>query len=220
MLAVSRNKPEPPVRVEAIGDSTWRVGSTRFAYVPVVDDHAMQNCMLLALDSPRFTVIVSGNHEVLVRWTLKQALGDRSPQVFSIANFIRWRTSIASQESRLPIDQTMVELVRRYNETVLAKVADRSILVDIPCNPASLVKTTYVQIPTYDPESEDEYDYGRPKAVAVQEVDGLRVVMGDPDDEGAPDVLIERAVDLWRVFVHPNRGDPLCIIEIRKDREQ
>ncbi len=111
----------------------------------------------------------------------------------------------------------MVALLRHYNQRLLEEVADRSILVDIPCNPASLVKTAYVQIPTYDPESDEEYDYGRPNEVAVQEVDGLRVVMGDPDDESAPDVLIERAVDLWRVFVHPDRGDPLCIIEIRKN---
>ena len=80
------------------------------------------------------------------------------------------------------------------------------------------METTQIQIPTYDPDGEVEYDYTRPYTLTLQEVEGLRVVMGDPDDEAAPDVSIERAVDLWRVFVTPDRGDALCIIEIRRDR--
>ena len=40
--------------------------------------------------------------------------------------------------------------------------------------------------------------------------------MGDPDDEGAAERLIERDVGLWRIFVHPDRGDPLCVIEIER----
>lgn len=80
------------------------------------------------------------------------------------------------------------------------------------------MKTTRIEIPTYDPESKSEYDYTRPYALTLQEVDGLRVVMGDPDDKDAPDVSIEHAVDRWRIIVHPNRGDPLCIIEIHKGR--
>ena len=78
------------------------------------------------------------------------------------------------------------------------------------------MKTTQIEIPTYDPDSDVEYDYGKRYTLTLQEVEGLRVVMGDPDDEDAPDVLIERAVDMWRVFVHPDRTDPLCIIEIRR----
>jgi hypothetical protein len=75
-----------------------------------------------------------------------------------------------------------------------------------------------IDVPTYDPGSEAEYDYTRCHTLTLQEADGLRVVMGEPDDDDAPDVLIERAVDMWRVFVHPDRSDPLCIIEIRKGR--
>jgi hypothetical protein len=80
------------------------------------------------------------------------------------------------------------------------------------------METTRIQIPTYDPDGDVEFDYARPHTLTLQDADGLRVVMGDLDDETAPDVQIERAVDLWRVFVQPDRGDSLCIIEIRKDR--
>lgn len=80
------------------------------------------------------------------------------------------------------------------------------------------METTHIQIPTYDPDGGVEYDYTRPHELTLQEVDGLRVVMGDPNDEAAPDVIIERTSDLWRVFVHPDRGNALCIIEIRRDR--
>ncbi len=80
------------------------------------------------------------------------------------------------------------------------------------------METTQIQIPTYDPDGEVEYDYTRPHTLTLQEVEGLRVVLGDPNDVAAPDVSIERAADLWRVFVTPDRGNALCIIEIRRDR--
>jgi hypothetical protein len=80
------------------------------------------------------------------------------------------------------------------------------------------MKTAYVNVPTYDPECDEEYDYARLHTVAIQRADGVRVIMGDPKDDLAPDVLIERAVDLWRVVVHPDAGDPLCMIEIRRYR--
>ena len=52
----------------------------------------------------------------------------------------------------------------------------------------SPIKSTYIRIPTYDPECEAEYDYARSHTVAVQKVDGVRLVMGGVDDDFAPDV--------------------------------
>lgn len=80
------------------------------------------------------------------------------------------------------------------------------------------MKTTYIRVPTYDPEGEAEYDHARSHILTIEDVEGLRVVMGDAKDESAPDVLIERAVGLWRLFVHADAGDPLCVIEIRRFR--
>lgn len=80
------------------------------------------------------------------------------------------------------------------------------------------MKTTKIEIPTYNPDAEVECDFNNCYELTLQEAEGLRVVMGDPDDNDAPDVLIERAADKWRVFVHPDRSDPLCIIEIQKGR--
>lgn len=80
------------------------------------------------------------------------------------------------------------------------------------------MKTTQIEIPTYEPDSEVEYDYTRAHTLTLLAAGGLRIVMGDPEDDRAPDVLIERARDAWRVFVHPNPGDPLCIIEFREER--
>ena len=78
--------------------------------------------------------------------------------------------------------------------------------------------TIRIDIPTYDPNSDVEYDYGKPYTLTLREEEGLRVFMGDPSDEDSPDVVIERAVDLWRVFVHADRSDPLCIVEVREGR--
>jgi hypothetical protein len=80
------------------------------------------------------------------------------------------------------------------------------------------MKTTQIEVATYDPDSKSEYDYSRRHKLTLQEVDGLRIVMGEPDDKDAPDVFIEHAVGIWRVVVHPNAGDPLCIVEIGDGR--
>ena len=80
------------------------------------------------------------------------------------------------------------------------------------------MKMAQIEIPTYDPDADVEYDYAKPQTLTLQEVDGLRVVMGDPNDDSSPDVVIERAAGMWRVFVHADRTDPLCVIEIREGR--
>jgi hypothetical protein len=108
------------------------------------------------------------------------------------------------------------ELLDRYNKMVVERRNDDRLLVEIPT--PTVYRTMRVRVPTYDPDGPIEYDYNRTECVTLQEVDGIRAVMGNPTDRDSPDVLIERGVGLWRVFVHPNKGDPLCIIEIRSDR--
>jgi hypothetical protein len=108
------------------------------------------------------------------------------------------------------------ELLDRYNRLVVDRGGDDRLLVAIP--PPTVYRTVDLRVPTYDPDGAIEYDYNRTENLTLQELDGLRAVMGNPADPDSPDVLIERAVGLWRVFVHPNNGDPLCIIEIRSDR--
>ena len=78
--------------------------------------------------------------------------------------------------------------------------------------------TIKIEIPTYDPNSQVEYDYAKPHTLTLREEEGLRVFMGDPSDEDAPDVVIERGLGLWRIFVHADRTDPLCVVEIGRDR--
>jgi hypothetical protein len=78
--------------------------------------------------------------------------------------------------------------------------------------------TIKIDIPTYDPNSKVEYDYAKPRTLTIKEEEGVRVFMGDPSDEDTPDIVVERAVDLWRVFIHADRSDPLCVVEVRKGR--
>ncbi|MBN1514060.1 MAG: hypothetical protein JXB13_18730 [Phycisphaerae bacterium] len=68
-------------------------------------------------------------------------------------------------------------------------------------------------IPTYHPETQ-ACDESRPQVLNLHKATGLRVILGEPGAADAPDVLIERAADRWRLFVHANSGDPLCIVEI------
>lgn len=73
-------------------------------------------------------------------------------------------------------------------------------------------------IPTFVDAEEDEakrYDWSRPHDVRVRaDLGGVRVILGDSKNPDSPDVLIERTPDRWRIFVHPDEGDPVCIIEV------
>jgi len=68
-------------------------------------------------------------------------------------------------------------------------------------------------IPTYNDQQEEPCDYSRPNLVTLRQETGLRVILGDPDDGNAPDLLIERTPDRWRIIVHPDSSDPMCVIE-------
>ena len=76
------------------------------------------------------------------------------------------------------------------------------------------MQTTQVQIPIYDPSSDKDFDQSRMHTITLEQSGGLRIILGYPNDNTAPDILIERATDHWRVSVHPACTDPMCIIEI------
>jgi len=113
-------------------------------------------------------------------------------------------------------DSCLLDLLVRYNRMIADAGNDNRLLVETPF--ARDHRAMKVPVPTYDPEGIVEYDFNRSHYVTIQEAGGLRAVMGDPNDRDSPDVFIERAVGLWRVCVHPNDGDPLCVIEIRSER--
>jgi len=62
-------------------------------------------------------------------------------------------------------------------------------------------------VPTYNAKLHpDQEDFGPPVVpVLVQEVDGVRVVLGGEDinDTSKPDILIERHSNGWMIFLHP-----------------
>lgn len=71
-----------------------------------------------------------------------------------------------------------------------------------------------LDVPTYDPDSEKEWDWSRAREVTIADELGLRVIMGDPVNVDSPNVCVERAADRWRLFIHIDGGDPFCYIEI------
>jgi hypothetical protein len=79
------------------------------------------------------------------------------------------------------------------------------------------MKTTYVTIPVFEPDLEAEPDYSRQFMITLEVASGFRAIMGAPSAAETPDVLIERGESMWRVFVHPDAGDPVVIVEIGND---
>lgn len=74
------------------------------------------------------------------------------------------------------------------------------------------IRKMVIEIPTYDAEGPVEYDQRRSASLILNEEDGLRVTMGE--EPNAPDVVFEKTVNGWRLFVRADqRDEEMCFIE-------
>lgn len=73
-------------------------------------------------------------------------------------------------------------------------------------------------VPVYVGQPGVDFSQTEKDMLYLYEEGGLRVCLGGPrESQDRPDVTIERAVDCWRVFIHPSNGDPDYVIEIRPE---
>jgi hypothetical protein len=138
------------------------------------------------------------------------------PELRLQAELLRNLIAASLESSVERTDSPTRDLLLRYNKRIADSSGDDRLLVGIP-NPTTY-RTIAFRVPTYDPDGPVEHDYNRTENVTLKEEHGLRAIMGNPDSLYAPNLLIERAVGLWRLIVHADAGDPLCIIEFTLGR--
>ena len=80
------------------------------------------------------------------------------------------------------------------------------------------METLKFALSTFDPRIEDCFDDKRLAEVTLRYSRNLRIILGDPDDDSSPDLLVEKAIGQWKIFVHPGETDPICLIRISQRR--
>ncbi len=121
----------PPLTLETIRKSAWRISSIHYIYLPANDDDAISTCMRLARSS-EVTAILPRRHERLKRGLLQAALRHRTPNIWSFDTFISWRTTSATIDQEWPPGRAVIELLSAYNRRVTAAGASSAILVQVP----------------------------------------------------------------------------------------
>jgi hypothetical protein len=121
----------PPLTVEMLRRSTWRVSSIHYIYLPANDDTAMSDCLKLARSSA-VIAIVPRRHERLKRRVLMATLRGRAPCIWSFDAFISWRTLSATIDQGWPSGQAILELLSAYNRRITTAHARDLMLARLP----------------------------------------------------------------------------------------
>ena len=121
----------PPLTLETVRRSTWRISSIHYIYLPANDDVAISTCIKLTRSS-EVTAILPRRHERLKRQLLRGALHDRAPNIWSFDAFISWRTTSATIDQEWPPGKAILELLSAYNRRITAAGGSSAILVQVP----------------------------------------------------------------------------------------
>lgn len=122
---------QPPLTLEMVSKSTWRISSLHYIYLPANDDTVMNACIELARSS-KVTAIMPRRHEKLKRQLLSAVLGGRTPNIWSIDGFISWRTTSATIDREWPPGPAVLELLNAYNRRIAAAGGSSAMQVQIP----------------------------------------------------------------------------------------
>lgn len=121
----------PPLTVETLRKSTWKISSIHYIYLSADDDVALSTCLKLA-QSSAVTAILPRRHERLKRRLLLAALRHRAPNIWSFDAFISWRTTSATIDQEWPPGRAVFELLIAYNRRIAAAYGRDAMSVQLP----------------------------------------------------------------------------------------
>lgn len=122
---------QPPLRLETVTESVWRISGLYYVYLWMNDDKTLATCMKLSR-SETTTVILPRCYERLKRRLLTAALRGRTPGIWPLDSFISYRTLFATADQTWPHGRATFELLKAYNRRVNAAGGSDAIVVQIP----------------------------------------------------------------------------------------
>lgn len=131
LVSTWRRGDELPLILETVSESTWRIRNIYYCYLAANDDALLNSCIELS-QSSEVATIIARHHEKLKRELLSAVLGDRTPSICDLDQFISWRITSATIDQNWPPGRAIRELLAAYNRRVTAAEYSRSILVQVP----------------------------------------------------------------------------------------
>lgn len=122
---------QPPLRLETVAESIWRISGMYYVYLRTNDDKTLSACIKLSR-SETTTIVLPRRYERLKRRLLTAALGGRTPGIWSLDTFISYRTLFASADQAWSHGRVVRELLNAYNRRVHAVGCSDALLVQIP----------------------------------------------------------------------------------------
>jgi hypothetical protein len=121
----------PPLVLETLRKSVWKVSGCHYIYLPVNNDATIGTCIQLSRSSA-VTAILPRQFEKLKRELLAAVLGRRAPNIWSFDTFISWRTMSAAVDQEWSREKAVLEFLIAYNRRVIAGDGSRAAVVQIP----------------------------------------------------------------------------------------
>jgi len=122
---------QPPLILEKVQRSVWRISCVHYIYLLVNDDPTINTCINLAR-SGVVTAILPRRYERLKRQLLTRTLRQRLPSIWSFDAFISWRTISAAIDQQWPPGRAVFELLIAYNRRIIAGGGSSAMLVQVP----------------------------------------------------------------------------------------
>lgn len=124
-------KMQPPLTVESVSKSIWRISGLHYIYLCANDDKTLAACIRLS-QTETATIIVPRHHERLKRRLLTSILGGQMPCIWSLDSFVSYRTLFATADQAWPPKRAILELLKAYNRRVNADGYGDVLSVQIP----------------------------------------------------------------------------------------
>jgi hypothetical protein len=120
------------VRVEERPRLTWRINEGVFVYLPEIAYDSLQRCLDLAPVAPFLTILTPPRRETLLHNVFAALLGDRVPIVTAADTYLSLRDVFAQADLHCGRDESLIDLLNRYNKRTVEARLDDFLLVEMP----------------------------------------------------------------------------------------
>jgi hypothetical protein len=119
------------IRIHRRGKSKWQINDCTFKFYPVINDDVIFDCYRLGKQLIHYTLFVPPGFESVLRNAIG-GLGMPHVIVSSIDQYVTWRLTWDSHDFGQTFNETLVELIGRYNEWIHRTSSDARLLMETP----------------------------------------------------------------------------------------
>ena len=123
------------IKIHRRGQSMWRINDCTYKFYPIINDEVIFECYRLGELLFDYTLFVAPGFDSVLRNAI-DGLGIPHVSVFSIDQYVTWRLTWDSYDFDQTSNETLIDLIRRYNDWIHRTSSDERLLVEVPKLPA------------------------------------------------------------------------------------